>query len=60
MLNGNLSWRTQVVNTAKKINAALYQLKLCRDLLSEPLRLKLVSTLIFILNIVIYTDMSSE
>ncbi|XP_077254727.1 uncharacterized protein LOC143893340 [Temnothorax americanus] len=44
-INSTLSWEKQATKTISKVNSALYQLKLCRQLLPVPLRVKLVSAL---------------
>jgi len=42
VISSSLSWDKQVNNVMKKIRAVLYQLKLCRHLLPESFRIRLV------------------
>ncbi|XP_029673838.1 uncharacterized protein LOC115241977 [Formica exsecta] len=46
-ISQTLSWDKQVAKTVSKVNAALYQLKLCGHLFTQSLRARLVTTLIF-------------
>ncbi|XP_050449694.1 uncharacterized protein LOC126850592 [Cataglyphis hispanica] len=57
------SWEKQVTNMTNRIHSALYQLKLCRHLLPEALKSKLVISLIYPhvdYCCVAYTDMTTE
>ena len=46
-ISNTLSWEKQVSRTVSKVNAALYQIKLCGNLFPLSLRTRLVTTLIF-------------
>lgn len=46
-ISSTLSWDRQMTNTANKIQQSLYQLKLCKRQLPQPLRIKFISALIF-------------
>lgn len=45
-LSSNLSWGLHVESTTKRIRITLYQLKLCRDLMPDDLKQRLVASLI--------------
>ena len=47
IITNNLSWDGQVTHTTKRIRTVLYQLKLCRHLVPEVLKVKLVTSLIY-------------
>ncbi|KAL6418784.1 hypothetical protein ACFW04_014229 [Cataglyphis niger] len=58
-----LSWEKQVTNMTNRIHSALYQLKLCRHLLLETLKSKLVISLIYLhvdYCCAAYTNMTTE
>ncbi|KAL6419561.1 hypothetical protein ACFW04_013761 [Cataglyphis niger] len=58
-----LSWEKQITNMTNRIHSALYQLKLCRHLLPETLKSKLVISLIYPhvdYCCTAYTDMTTE
>ena len=62
-ISNTLSWEKQVTRTVSRVNAALYQLKLCGHLFPMSLRLRLVVALIFpILDYccTVFTDISGE
>ncbi|CAL1671735.1 unnamed protein product [Lasius platythorax] len=62
-ITNTLSWDRQVTSIAKKVHTTLYQLKLCKSLLPEELRARLVATLIqphLEYCCVAYTDMTAE
>ncbi|KMQ86751.1 reverse transcriptase [Lasius niger] len=62
-ITNTLSWERQVTSIAKKVHTTLYQLKLCKSLLPEELRARLVATLIqphLEYCCVAYTDMTAE
>lgn len=46
-ISSTLSWNVHAVTLSKKINGILYQLKHCRSLLPQNLRVHLISALIF-------------
>ncbi|KYN50531.1 hypothetical protein ALC57_00171 [Trachymyrmex cornetzi] len=46
VISSNLSWDKHVNNVTKKIRMVLYQLKLCRHLMPESLRIRLAITLV--------------
>ncbi|KAL6446824.1 hypothetical protein ACFW04_001332 [Cataglyphis niger] len=59
----SLSWEKQVTTVSNKIYSVLYQLKLCKKLLPEALRIKLVASLIYLhvdYCCAAYTDMTAE
>lgn len=45
IITNTLSWDKQTTATTKKLNSVLYQLKLCKNLLPQPLRQRLVTSL---------------
>ncbi|XP_011707927.1 PREDICTED: uncharacterized protein LOC105462773 [Wasmannia auropunctata] len=47
-IENTLSWDKQVTQTAGKISSKLYQLKLCKHLLTDSLRIQLITTLILL------------
>lgn len=58
-----LSWEMQAMSIARRVHSVLYQLKLCKHLLPEALRARLVVSLIFPhvdYCCVAYTDMTGE
>ncbi|XP_011685479.1 PREDICTED: RNA-directed DNA polymerase from mobile element jockey-like [Wasmannia auropunctata] len=47
VIANNLSWEHHISNTLRKVRSTLYQLKLCKHLMPDTLRAKLITTLIF-------------
>lgn len=58
-----MSWETQVTKISNKVNSVLYRLKLCKQLLPEALKVRLVIALVFPhidYCCAAYTDMTEE
>ncbi|XP_029171149.1 uncharacterized protein LOC114940599 [Nylanderia fulva] len=47
VIANNLSWEKQIINTTKRIRTTLYQLKLCKHMFPDILKIRLVTALIF-------------